>query len=91
MGRLLFVYCPSIVPHTGALLLLHTCSVAFAPWDDRLLVYSEHAQQVHLRRVPVPQLSAGGTDKASAGQLQRACCEQNASDGERLGCMVQQN
>ena len=50
------------------------CSVGFAPWDDRLLVYAEEAKHVHLRSVPEPAAGGGG-----------GCLEQNARDGEGRG------
>lgn len=70
-------------------------SVAFAPWDDRLLVYGEDSKRVHLRRVPHEHEAAAGGSSASGGgggeeegQLgagqppAAALFEQNAQDGE---------
>ena len=45
------------------------CSLGWAPWDDRLLVYAEQAKHVHLRRVPSGAEAADG------------CVEQHAVDG----------
>lgn len=47
-------------------------SLGFAPWNDRLLVYAEESNQIHMREVPA----------AKAGCS--AVCEQNARDGEEL-------
>lgn len=38
--------------------------MGFAPWDDRLLVYSEESKNVHLRRVPRESDAAAGSSGA---------------------------
>lgn len=72
------------------------CSVGFAPWDDRLLVYSEESKHVHLRRVPRENEAAAGAssgggsgdgaevagDQQGAAPPAAALFEQNARDGE---------
>ena len=61
---------------------MHACirgsSVGFAPWDPHLLVYSEVAKAVRMRRVPQQQQPRAGGD---------ACCDVNSNLGEPAGCL----
>lgn len=50
---------------------MQPCSVSFAPWDDRLLMFCEESGSLHLRRVPTA---------AEAGALQRDAAKGGGED-----------
>lgn len=65
-------------PHSRQMVLrienhIHPClCIGFAPWDDRMLIYSEESKRVHIRRVP--EAGAGAARQGAAGSQQGGGC-----------------